>query len=72
MSWGCGRVLLRILLGIMTENTIRIFESAGFWGGVTINAGATHSTDNLFQLRRVRVRGTTSAGELLRLLEVEW
>ncbi len=58
--------------GHYDSNTIRIFESAGFWGGVTINAGATHSTDDLFQLRRVRVRGTTTAEELLRLLEVEW
>ena len=58
--------------GHYDSNTIRIFESAGFWGGVTIIAGATHSTDDLFQLRRVRVRGTTSAGELLRLLAVDW
>ncbi len=58
--------------GHYDRNTIRIFESAGFWGGVTIIAGATHSTDNLFQLRRVRVRGTTSAGELVRLLGVDW
>ena len=58
--------------GHYDRNTIRIFESAGFWGGVTVNAGATHSTDNLFQLRRVRVRGTTSAGELVRLLGVDW
>jgi len=58
--------------GHYDRNTIRIFESAGFWGGVTIIAGATHSTDDLFQLRRVRVRGTTSAGELVRLLGVDW
>ncbi len=58
--------------GHYDRNTIRIFESAGFWGGVTIVAGATHSTDDLFQLRRVRVRGTTSAGELVRLLGVDW
>ena len=58
--------------GHYDSNTIRIFESAGFWGGVTIIAGATHSTDNLFQLRRVRVRGTTSAGELVRLLGLDW
>ncbi|MDE0144156.1 MAG: trypsin-like serine protease [Caldilineaceae bacterium] len=58
--------------GHYDSNTIRIFESAGFWGGVTIIAGATHSTDNLFQFRRVRVRGTTSAGELVRLLGLDW
>ena len=33
--------------GHYDRNTIRIFESAGFWGGVTIIAGATHSTDDL-------------------------
>ncbi len=58
--------------GHYDNNTIRIFESAGFWGGVTVNAGATHSTENLFQLRRVRVRGTTTPGELLRLLGLNW
>ncbi len=58
--------------GHFDSNTIRIFESAGFWGGVTINAGATHSTDNPYQLKRVRVRGTTTAAELLYLLELDW
>ena len=58
--------------GIYDENTIRIFESAGFWGGVTIRAGATHATDDLFQLKRVRVRGTTSTADLLYLLELDW
>ncbi len=58
--------------GHFDNNTIRIFESAGFWGGVTINPGATHSTDNPYQLKRVRVRGTTTPAELLYLLELEW
>ena len=58
--------------GHFDSNTIRIFESAGFWGGVTINAGATHSTENPYQLKRVRVRGTTTAAELLYLLELDW
>ena len=52
--------------------TIRIFESAGYWGGVTIRGGTVHTADDLFQLKRVRVRGTTTATELLRLLAADW
>ncbi len=58
--------------GNFDRNTIRIFESAGYWGGVTINGGATHTTGELFQLRRVRMRGSTTAAELLRLLSLDW
>ncbi len=58
--------------GYYDRNTIRIFESAGFWGGVTINGGATHTNDAPFQLKRVRVRGTTTAAELMRLLSLDW
>ena len=58
--------------GNYDRNTVRIFESAGFWGGVTINGGATHTNDALFQLKRVRVRGTTTAAELMRLLSLDW
>ena len=58
--------------GHFDSNTIRIFESAGFWGGVTINAGATHSTENPYELKRVRVRGTTTPAELVYLLELDW
>ena len=58
--------------GRYDNSTIRIFESAGYWGGVTIAGGATHSTGNLFQLKRVRMRGSTSPAELLRLLSLNW
>ena len=49
-----------------------LFESAGYWAGATTSQGATHSSDALFDLKRVRVRGTTSADELLRLLALDW
>ncbi|MDE0181155.1 MAG: trypsin-like serine protease [Caldilineaceae bacterium] len=58
--------------GRYDNSTIRVFESAGYWGGVTIEGGATHTTGNLFQLKRVRMRGTTSPAELLRLLSLNW
>ncbi len=51
--------------------TIEIFRSANYWAGVTTKPGATHSNDNLFELRRVRIRGTTSADDLSQLLQTE-
>jgi peptidoglycan/xylan/chitin deacetylase (PgdA/CDA1 family) len=58
--------------GEYDQRTIDIFRSAGYWAGVTTRQGATHSSDNLFQLTRVRVRGTTTPEELLRLLALDW
>jgi peptidoglycan/xylan/chitin deacetylase (PgdA/CDA1 family) len=58
--------------GQYDENTIRIFESAHYWAGLTTIQGATHSNEDLFQLRRVRIRGTTSADELVRLSALDW
>jgi peptidoglycan/xylan/chitin deacetylase (PgdA/CDA1 family) len=58
--------------GDYDQLTVDIFRSAGYWAGFTTQQGATHRSDDLFQLRRVRVRGTTTAAELLRLLELDW
>jgi peptidoglycan/xylan/chitin deacetylase (PgdA/CDA1 family) len=58
--------------GQYDENTIRIFQSAHYWAGVTTVQGATHNSEELFELRRVRIRGTTSADELVRLLALDW
>ncbi|MBX3001763.1 MAG: polysaccharide deacetylase family protein [Caldilineaceae bacterium] len=58
--------------GQYDENTIRIFQSAHYWAGVTTVQGATHSSEDLFELRRVRIRGATSADELVRLLALDW
>jgi peptidoglycan/xylan/chitin deacetylase (PgdA/CDA1 family) len=58
--------------GAFDEKTIEIFQSAHYWAGVTTIQGATHQSDELFELRRVRVRGTHDADELLRLLSVDW
>jgi peptidoglycan/xylan/chitin deacetylase (PgdA/CDA1 family) len=52
--------------------TVEIFRSANYWGGVTTVQGATHAGDNLFELRRVRIRGTTTPDELARLLALDW
>jgi peptidoglycan/xylan/chitin deacetylase (PgdA/CDA1 family) len=58
--------------GEYDQRTIDIFSSAGYWAGFTTKQGATHHSDDLFQLRRIRVRGTTTPEELLRLLALDW
>ena len=58
--------------GEYDHNVTDIFHSAGYWAGFTTMQGATHNSDDLFQLRRVRVRGTTTPEELLRLLALDW
>jgi peptidoglycan/xylan/chitin deacetylase (PgdA/CDA1 family) len=58
--------------GDYDQATIDIFRSANYWAGFTTIQGATHTSDDLFQLRRVRIRGTTTPEELLRLLALDW
>ncbi len=58
--------------GEYDDNTIDIFRSANYWAGLTTVQGATHSSEDLFRLTRVRVRGTTTPEELLRLLALDW
>lgn len=58
--------------GEYDRNTIDIFRSAGYLMGVTTIQGSTHSNNNYFELRRVRVRGTTDEVALLELMELDW
>jgi peptidoglycan/xylan/chitin deacetylase (PgdA/CDA1 family) len=58
--------------GEYDQLTIDIFRSADYWAGFTTRQGATHHSDDLFQLRRIRVRGSTTSEELLRLLALDW
>lgn len=58
--------------GEYDQATIDIFKSANYWGGITTLQGATQRSDDLFELHRVRIRGTTSADELSRLLALDW
>lgn len=54
--------------GEYDARTIEIFRQAGYWAGVTTLQGATHRSDALFELRRVRIRNTTTPDELAQLL----
>lgn len=58
--------------GEFDDETIAIFASANYWAGFTTIQGATHGTDNLFRLHRVRVRNSTQPDELARLLALDW
>jgi len=58
--------------GEYDSQTIAVYHSAGYWGGLTIQQGITNSSDNIFELRRVRVRGVHTAGDLATLLSLDW
>lgn len=58
--------------GEYDANTIEMVQSAGYWAAMTTIQGATHSNDKLFELHRVRIRNTTTADELVRLLKLDW
>jgi peptidoglycan/xylan/chitin deacetylase (PgdA/CDA1 family) len=58
--------------GEYDQNTIDIIRSANFWAAVTSKQGASHRSDGLFELTRVRVHGTTTPQQLLSLLSIDW
>lgn len=55
--------------GQYDELTIRVLQSADFWGAVTTAAGDVHRSGELFTLRRVRVHGRYSAEALAAVLD---
>lgn len=58
--------------GDYDQATIDIFRSANYWAGFTTVQGATHRSDDLFRAKRVRVHGSTTPEELLRILTLDW
>jgi peptidoglycan/xylan/chitin deacetylase (PgdA/CDA1 family) len=58
--------------GSYDQRVIDVYRSANYWGGLSTRQGATHTLKDIFELRRVRVRGTHSAQDLADLLELDW
>ncbi len=58
--------------GEYDDATIDVFRSAGYVAGLTTKQGDLHRSDDLFRLQRIRVRNTTTAADLLALLETDW
>jgi peptidoglycan/xylan/chitin deacetylase (PgdA/CDA1 family) len=52
--------------------TQAVYQSAHYWGGLSTRQGATHTLERIFDLERVRVRGSHSADDLAALLELNW
>jgi peptidoglycan/xylan/chitin deacetylase (PgdA/CDA1 family) len=50
--------------GRYDELTIRVLDSANFWGAVTTQFGIDQSFSNRFEMRRIRVRGNDTADDL--------
>ena len=58
--------------GSYDQQVIDVYRSASYWGGLSSEQGATHTLDDIFHLRRVRVRGSYTAQELATLLKLDW
>ncbi len=58
--------------GQYDQNVIDIFKSANYWAGITTTQGATQASNDLFELDRIRIRGTTTPDQLSRLLALDW
>lgn len=58
--------------GSYDKHVIDVYRSAGYWGGITTAQGATHTTGEVFELQRVRVRGRHTVEDLAQLLELQW
>lgn len=55
--------------GRYDELTIKVLESANFWGAVTTHWGIEQSYQNRFELLRLRVRGNDTVQDLINKLE---
>ncbi len=58
--------------GEYDQRTIDVFRSAGYWAGFTTEQGTEQRSTAPFELERIRVRNTTTADELMRLLSLDW
>jgi peptidoglycan/xylan/chitin deacetylase (PgdA/CDA1 family) len=58
--------------GYYDSQTIKVYRSANYWGGLTVQPGDTHSLNDIFMLTRLRVRGSYTAEDLARLLAIKW
>jgi peptidoglycan/xylan/chitin deacetylase (PgdA/CDA1 family) len=58
--------------GNYDQSVMDVYRSANYWGGLSTDQGATHTLEDIFHLRRVRVRGSYAMQELAILLELDW
>jgi len=58
--------------GRYDDHVIEVLRSANYWGAVSIEQGATHSSDDLFHLRRVRIQGNDALSDFVLKLNLDW
>ncbi|MDX9829088.1 MAG: polysaccharide deacetylase family protein [Anaerolineae bacterium] len=58
--------------GRYDDHVIDVLRSAHYWGAVAIEQGATHSSDGLFHLRRVRIQGNDALSDFVHKLNLNW
>lgn len=55
--------------GIYDDRVQALFASDNYWGGITTRQDDVHTTDGMFEIRRIRVRATTDVERLADLLD---
>ena len=55
--------------GQYDANVIAVLKSAGYWGAVTTAWGKTHTQNDLFEMPRIRVRGSDTLASFVSKLE---
>ncbi len=58
--------------GSYDDHTVAVLKSAYFWGAVITEQGTTHTTDELFELTRIRIRGKHTLEDFAELLSYDW
>jgi peptidoglycan/xylan/chitin deacetylase (PgdA/CDA1 family) len=58
--------------GRYDQKVVDVLRSADFWGAVLTEQGATHTTQDLFALRRVRVQPDDSLDQFALKLRLDW
>ena len=59
-------------VGRYDQFVIDVLHSADIWGAVLTEQGATHTAEDLFTLRRVRVHGGDDLSAFIRILNLDW
>lgn len=58
--------------GQYDQRVVDVLKSAYFWGAVVSQAGATHTSEGMFQLKRVRIRGSDTLEQFAQKLTWDW
>lgn len=58
--------------GRYDQRTVDVLRSAHFWGAVTTHQGMEQSSEYLFELQRIRIRGDESPASFEAKLEADW